>query len=89
MFNKYNLKEGDKVILDANTSHKKYVIIDYFSPSKMFANVHSVEDENKVKNGKMNLDRLFSYEVLTVRLFPANTNRFNIKKHDNHHYSDF
>jgi len=53
--NKYNLKEGETVILDAGYNNSSEVVIISFTPNEMFARI---KDENS------------DWEVMTNRLSP-------------------
>jgi len=61
--NKYGLKVGDTVILDKEHTNSQEVIIQSFTPDKMFASVYDSKNVNE--------NEVWINEVMTYRLTPA------------------
>jgi hypothetical protein len=58
-FNKYDLKIGDKVMLDEGFNNHSEVVIKHMTTHKMFSDVYSVDDKPE-----------HAWQVMTNRLTP-------------------
>lgn len=58
--NPHNLRPGDLVTLDSSFNNTSRVVIQQFTPNKLFARVYSPENENEI------------WSVMTYRLTPIN-----------------
>jgi hypothetical protein len=59
-WNKYNFKNGDRVVLDKKYNNRSEVVVIGFTPNKMFATVQS-DDGDK-------------WQTMTIRLTPILNN---------------